>query len=564
MDTYFNVAIAQLNSKVGDFEGNLRKLKEAWEEVDKKAHLLILPELYLCGYPPEDLLLREDFLRECNGAFKRVLEISKEFETPIAVGGVLYEGYPRNALLLIHKGRVALKYFKRFLPNYSVFDEKRYFKEGDEPRNLKINGVCLTFSICEDIWHPDGLEREGILRGGEVIINVNASPFYEGKYLFKENFLKARAQDNLAYVVYVNMVGGQDELVFDGRSLILSPEGEVLARAKAFEEDLLITTLEVSRVRKNRLVDLRWRERARVEEFENLKVRAKGYFRGRVEDSPTGIEEIYGAILLGIRDYTFKNSFEGVILGISGGIDSSLCLCLCVDALGKDRVKALFMPSQFSSKESYEDARKLCKNLKVKLVEIPIREIFLSYEKELGKFFKGFDVADENLQARIRANLLFYFSNKENLLVIATSNKSETAVGYTTIYGDMAGGFAPIKDLYKTKVYELAHFRNERISEDIPRRVFEKPPSAELRENQKDQDVLPPYPLLDSILKLYVEEGLSLKEIVKRGYEEDLVKRVILMVKRAEYKRKQAPLGIKLTKRAFGKDWRIPVTNSFY
>ncbi|MFN3946719.1 MAG: NAD+ synthase, partial [Aquificaceae bacterium] len=397
----------------------------------------------------------------------------------------------------------------------------------------------------------------------EVLININASPYYFGKYEFRENFLKARAEDNIAYVVYVNLVGGQDELVFDGRSLVISPEGKLLARAKAFEEDLLILSLDIEEVKRKRLTDLRLREREpqSVEKVFIPSLPKREKMPPRLEESPKGEEEIYKAITLAIRDYVEKNRFKKVVVGLSGGIDSSLVACLAVDALGRERVVGVFMPSPFTSLESKEDAYDLAKNLQIEILEYPIKGI---YEKYLELFDpKDITVAEENLQARIRANILFYLSNKYGWLVLSTSNKSESAVGYTTIYGDMAGGFAPIKDLYKTYVYRLAYYRNT-IEPLIPERVLTKAPTAELRPNQKDQDTLPPYPLLDKILELYIEEGLGFQELLERGFEEETLKRVIKMLKLAEYKRKQAPLGPKITKRAFGKDWRMPITNLYY
>ncbi len=558
LDT-LNIALTQVNPTVGNIEQNLKKIKENWQGAYKQSHMVIFPELALCGYPPEDLLLRYDFIKRCMSALEELVKLSESLSSVLVFGMPYYEGDLYNALVVVAGGKVLGVYKKTFLPNYSVFDEKRYFKAGKEPLMVEIGGVKVGFSVCEDIWHPDGWERHYALSGCEVLVNINASPYYKGKYEFKENFLKARAQDNIAYVVYVNIVGGQDELVFDGRSLVIDPEGKVISRAKAFEEDLLLVSLDVEKVRRRRLFDLRLRERdvSNPKVVASLSHQNNNLHKVRVEDSPKGEEEVYKAILLAIRDYVEKNSFEKVVLGLSGGIDSSLVACLGVDALGQDRVVGVFMPSEFTSPESKEDVYELSKNLGISLLEYPIREVYGTYLTLFGS--KELSVAEENLQARIRANILFYLSNKYGWLVLSTSNKSESAMGYTTIYGDMAGGFAPIKDLYKTWVYRLARYRNS-LKPDIPERILIRPPTAELRPNQTDQDTLPPYELLDQVLELHIEEGMGLEEIVALGFDRELVKKVLRMVRKAEYKRKQAPLGPKLTKRAFGKDWRMPVS----
>ncbi len=564
-----NVTVAQLNFAVGDIEGNLKKILQVVKEFHKEAHVILFPELALSGYPPEDLLLQKHFLSEIHKALKELIYKTKNYDCLIGVGTPFYESDLYNALALIYKGKPLGVYKKHFLPNYSVFDEKRYFRSGEEPLLAELNGYKLTFSICEDIWYPDGVERLGALSGAQVILNVNASPYHIGKYEYKEAFLKARAEDNNAFVIYVNLVGGQDELVFDGRSLVIDPKGNIIARGKAFEEDVFTVSLELEKVNRSRLTDLRWREASQKVEkispsFSVSIQKETPYKEGKVEDKLTGEEEIYKALTLAVKDYTEKNGFKKVVLGLSGGIDSSLVACIATDALGKERVVGVYMPSEFSSKESYEDASELAKNLGIEFHVIPITETFKAYRRGFEKEFceLSFDVADENIQARIRANILFYLSNKFGYLVLSTSNKSESAVGYTTIYGDMSGGFAPIKDVYKTFVYRLAEYRNS-ISKVIPERVFKKPPSAELRPNQTDQDTLPPYEELDKILRLYIEEVLSPEEIVKQGFPKEDVYRTIYMIRKAEYKRKQAPVGPKITERAFGKDWRMPITNKF-
>ncbi len=557
-----NLALAQINPLLGSVEANISKIKLLSEQAQERAHMVIFPELALCGYPPEDLLLRYDFIERCMLSLEELVEFSKNLSSVLVFGMPYYDGDLYNALVVVAEGKILGVYKKTFLPNYSVFDEKRYFRSGREPLVVEIGGVKVGFSVCEDIWHPDGWERFYALSGCEVLVNINASPYYKGKYEFKENFLRARAQDNIAYVVYVNMVGGQDELVFDGRSMVIDPEGKVIARAKAFEEDLLFVSLEVERVKRKRLLDLRLREKGVDNPSVNAFIPAqeKALCEVRVEVSPKDEEEVYKALLLAIRDYVEKNSFERVVLGLSGGIDSSLVACLAVDALGKDRVVGVFMPSEFTSSESREDVYELSKNLGISLLEYPIKEVYRTYLTLLDS--KELSIAEENLQARIRANILFYLSNKYGWLVLSTSNKSESAVGYSTIYGDMAGGFAPIKDLYKTWVYKLARYRNS-IKPDIPERVLLKPPTAELRPNQTDQDTLPPYELLDQVLELHIEEGMGLEDIVALGFDRELVKKVLRMVRRSEYKRRQAPIGPKLTKRAFGKDWRMPISGSY-
>ena len=557
-----NLALAQINPLLGSVKANISKIKLLSEQAQERAHMVIFPELALCGYPPEDLLLRYDFIERCMLSLEELVEFSKNLSSVLVFGMPYYDGDLYNALVVVAEGKILGVYKKTFLPNYSVFDEKRYFRSGREPLVVEIGGVKVGFSVCEDIWHPDGWERFYALSGCEVLVNINASPYYKGKYEFKENFLRARAQDNIAYVVYVNMVGGQDELVFDGRSMVIDPEGKVIARAKAFEEDLLFVSLEVERVKRKRLLDLRLREKGVDNPSVNAFIPAqeKALCEVRVEVSPKDEEEVYKALLLAIRDYVEKNSFERVVLGLSGGIDSSLVACLAVDALGKDRVVGVFMPSEFTSSESREDVYELSINLGISLLEYPIKEVYRTYLTLLDS--KELSIAEENLQARIRANILFYLSNKYGWLVLSTSNKSESAVGYSTIYGDMAGGFAPIKDLYKTWVYKLARYRNS-IKPDIPERVLLKPPTAELRPNQTDQDTLPPYERLDQVLELHIEEGMGLEDIVALGFDRELVKKVLRMVRRSEYKRRQAPIGPKLTKRAFGKDWRMPISGSY-
>lgn len=563
-----NVTLAQINPVVGDIEGNLRKILEAFRKSEAGSHLVVFPELALSGYPPEDLLLRVDFLRDCRRALEDLRSKTRESGAVLAVGAPFYEEDLFNSLILLYRGEIVGVYHKSRLPNYSVFDEKRYFREGRHPLLIEVNGYRIGFSICEDIWYPDGPERLTALSGAQLIVNVNASPYHIGKHSFREGFVRARAEDNICFVAYVNLVGGQDELVFDGRSMVVDPLGNVIARAKAFEEDLLTVTLDLNLSARRRLLDLRWRTASReidpVPPVRKIELPPRSPVKPRVEENPKGEEELYRALIAGTRDYVAKNGFEKAVIGLSGGMDSSLTACIAVDALGAEKVTGLFMPSRFSARESFEDAKELAMNLGIEFHTVPIDQVFTSYLQELTPAFGelGFDTADENIQARIRANILFYVSNKFGYLVLSTSNKSESATGYTTIYGDMSGGFAPLKDIYKTTVYRLATYRNA-LQKVIPDRVFRKPPSAELRPDQTDQDTLPPYEILDPILKLYVEENLSPEEIVGRGFDRGTVMKVVRMVRNAEYKRKQAPIGIKVTPRAFGKDWRMPVVNRY-
>ena len=566
------LALVELNPVVGDFEGNLTKIVEAVKEADRKgADLIIFPELVLTGYTPEDLLLREDFLKQTDETLRRLINRLEETEAVVVLGypKLSEEGFLYNTLGVVYKGELLGEYYKHYLPNYGVFDEYRYFKPGEHLLLLNYGKVKVGFLICEDIWHPS-LAREYALLGVDLLVAINASPYEVGKFNRKLKFVSARSTDGLYYTAYVNLVGGQDSLVFDGRSFVVSPQGEILYVSKPFCEEISIVEIDTETVKRCRLRDQRVKE-ASICEVVGRKVVTVEVDRepkGTVKESsfnyhpPRFEEELYLALVTGIRDYFHKQGFKRAILGISGGIDSALVATLAVKALGKDNVLGLYMPTKFNSNESYEDAKRLAENLGITFKVVEIEPFFERFEELFSQMFKNwsFDVADENIQARIRANVLFYFSNKEGYIVLATSNKSEAAVGYTTIYGDMAGGFAPIKDVYKTWVYRLAKWINEKEGKElIPERIIEKPPSAELRPNQKDQDTLPPYEVLDAILMMYIEDGLSVEEITARGFERSIVERVVKMVHRAEYKRKQSPLGVKVTRVSFDKDWRMPI-----
>ena len=571
------IALAQVNPKVGDFDRNLSLVME----YSKKAHLgkadlVIFPELVLSGYPSDDWLLREEFLKEVEETLNRLVEFSKGIDPLVVVGypRLTEEGFIYNTLGVIHKGKLVGEYYKHYLPNYGVFDEYRYYRRGEHLLTLEVGKgdkkTKVGFLICEDIWHPT-LAREYALLGVHLLVAINASPYEVGKFEKKLKFVTARSTDGLYYTAYVNLVGGQDSLVFDGRSFVVSPQGQLVKVAKAFEEDLLLVDIEPQNAVRTRLRDQRVKEATICEvvsrEVISLPVEKEINSSSEGKEILTYTpmefeEEVFKALEVGIKDYFSKQGFKKAILGLSGGIDSALTAVLAAEALGAENVLALYMPTVFNSTTSYEDAKRLAENLGINFRVVEVEPFFERFEETFKNLFPDwrFDVADENIQARIRANILFYFSNKGGYIVLSTSNKSESAVGYTTIYGDMAGGFAPLKDVYKTWVYRLARWYNRHMGKEvIPQSILEKPPSAELRPNQTDQDTLPPYEVLDRILQLYIEENLPPSEIVKRGFEPQLVERVVKMLHRAEYKRKQAPIGVKITKVSFDRDWRMPI-----
>ncbi|RMD47788.1 MAG: NAD+ synthase [Aquificota bacterium] len=566
------VALSQINLTVGDIEGNTQKIiNEIKKAKEKHVDIIAFPELAITGYPPEDLLFKEEFIDSNLNAIEK---IKKHTENIVAiVGFVDKEKDIYNAAAILCNRKFVNKYRKNYLPNYGVFDEMRYFQRGNEIILLNIQGYKFGVSICEDIWYPENPINIQAIEGAELVININASPYHIGKVKVREEMVKTRARDNNIAIAYVNLVGGQDELVFDGNSFAVDAEGNFIAKGKAFEEELIIFDLELDSIFRRQLKDNRLRNlRANYKREEKVneilldyKIKEKAVnISPQIELDITEVEEIYKALTTGLRDYIHKNNFEKVVIGLSGGIDSSLTACIAVDALGKENVKGVLMPSQYSSEESITDAKALAENLGIETFILPIKDLFNSYFEELKPIFEGTKPghAEENLQARIRGNLLMALSNKFGWIVLATGNKSEMSVGYATLYGDMVGGFAVLKDVYKTKVYELAQYRNS-ISPVIPESVLTKPPSAELKPNQKDEDELLPYPILDEIIYLYVEEDLSPAEIIKMGFDSESVKKVIRMIDRNEYKRRQAPIGIKITERAFGKDRRMPITNRF-
>jgi NAD+ synthase (glutamine-hydrolysing) len=571
------VALAQINPTVGDFDGNISKVIGLIEEAGNAgAQIIAFPELAVPGYPPEDLLLKPQFIEDNLDALQK---IRKKVKDIIAIiGFVDRKDDIYNAAAIIYNKKIIDTYHKIHLPNYGVFDEVRYFQAGTRFPIYRADDTCFGVNICEDIWYPEGPTRLQALAGAEVIININASPYRIGKGKLRENMLSVRASDSIAIVVYLNTVGGQDELVFDGDSLILDQNGDLIARGKQFKEDLIVTDLNLDAVRIKRLHAPRRRqeviklERGAVEEI-SISVE-KSFHEERAVPCLSSIEykalepfeEVYEALVLGTSDYVKKNGFKGVVIGQSGGIDSSLVSSVAVDAIGKENVTGLFMPSPYTSKESREDAYSLAANLGIKIIEVPIDGVFQSYLDSLKKEFQNLpeDATEENIQARIRGNILMAFSNKFGWLVLTTGNKSEMSVGYATLYGDMAGGFAVIKDVPKTMVYELCKWKNTKDgSAVIPERVLLKEPSAELKLNQKDTDTLPPYSLLDPILRSYIEDDKSFEEILSLGCEVESAKKAIRMVDTSEYKRRQAPPGIKITQKAFGRDRRFPITNKY-
>ncbi|MDQ6779076.1 MAG: NAD+ synthase [Actinomycetota bacterium] len=561
-----------MNPTVGDIAGNEQKIVAGIDgALDAGAQLVLFPELAITGYPPEDLLLKEHFLLDARAALERVAERVH--------GVVALVGFPEraddvyNACAVLADGSVHGIYRKMLLPNYGVFDEHRYFQTGTQGSLLQVGEVTVGLTICEDIWEPGPPASDEALAGATVLVNISASPYHAGKGLERERMLVQRARDNLSAVVFCALVGGQDELVFDGHSLVIDHEGAVIARGSQFREELLLATIDPEGPRGVRLRDPRHRpavRRARpdVATIGPLELPA-GPEHASVGGSVAGVlepcEEIYTALVLGLRDYVDKNGFGRVVLGLSGGIDSALVACIAVDALGADRVCTVIMPSPYSSSGTQEDARRLATNLGVEKLEFPIDPAMRAYEETLAETFHGRPegITQENLQARIRGNLLMALSNEFGWLVLTTGNKSEMSVGYTTLYGDAAGGFAVIKDVSKTRVYKLARHGNLSSPPPIPISIIDRAPSAELRADQRDEDSLPPYSVLDPILDGYIENDLGREQLILRGFDPADVDRVIALVDHAEYKRRQAPPGIKISVKAFGRDRRVPITNRY-
>ena len=573
----FRLALAQINPTVGDLEGNTTKIIGLIEEAESLgADLVAFPEMAIPGYPPEDLLFKPSFLEANMEAMRRVVAASTDMAVVVGFAEAGSDIY--NAAAIGYRGELVGVYRKNYLPTYGVFDEDRYFKRGNVCPVYTINGVGVGINICEDIWYPVGpivVQREA---GAEVIVNINASPYHAEKGSFREKMVAGRASDNGLYVAYLNTVGGQDELVFDGASMVFDQNGELVCRSKQFQEDLIVADLDVEAVFRSRLRDPRPRkenpailretgtpETVAISEY---KVREKPPAPAKHGVQPLDpVGEVYGALVVGTGDYVRKSGFQKVIIGLSGGIDSSLTACVAVDALGSGNVVGVAMPSRYSSEGSVADTKVLAERLGIDLWEVPIEPAHEAFEEMLGPHFQGTapNMAEENVQARIRGNILMSLSNKFGWLVLTTGNKSEMAMGYATLYGDMAGGFAVIKDVPKTLVYQLARWRNAHGSplDVIPQAVLDKPPSAELKPDQRDQDTLPPYEVLDAVVKAYVEEDRSFREIVDMGFDPEVVKQVITSVDRNEYKRRQAPPGVKITPKAFGKDRRLPIVNRY-
>jgi len=567
------VCLAQINPKVGDIEGNAEKIIAFLEKArGLKADVAAFPELCLSGYPPEDLLFKAHFIKENLKTLYKIASFSKGIFAiigfPYAEKGRLY-----NAAALVYNGKLFDVYKKIFLPNYGVFDERRYFAPGSTCNVVTFGkDIKIGVNICEDIWHAHGPQRtQALLAGAGVIINISASPYQAHRLEERQQMLSARAKENNAYVAYCNLVGGQDELVFDGASLVLDNNGKILARGRQFEEDLVTADLDLSVLKKPGTKSKKTffglpAASLKTNILPGLESKKQAACANKVEKALDPLEEIYAALALGLRDYVLKNNFKKVVLGLSGGVDSALVAVLAVDALGRDNVIALTMPSMYSSAATKLDAKKIAANLKIRLINVPIRAIYSVYLSAMRGYVSGRTpgIAEQNIQARIRGNLLMAFSNKFGWLVINTGNKSEVSTGYCTLYGDMAGGFSVLKDVPKGLVYKLAAHRNSCAGAGIiPASVIRRAPTAELKKNQKDQDTLPPYPALDRIIDLYVEKNLSLEKIVKRGFSRGVAAWTISMIDKNEYKRRQAPPGIKITPRAFGKDRRMPITNAF-
>ena len=565
------IALCQVNLPVGDIDGNVERIRvHVSQAQDAGADLIVFPELTITGYPPEDLLLRPRFSER---AHRAVHELASDVhDSVVVVGFPLLDGDLFNAAAILADGRVEAVYRKCFLPNYGVFDEQRYFANGSRALTVDLDGIRVGITICEDLWYPGGPAQWAAIEGGaELIVNLSASPYHRTKGLEREQLFETRCVDYAAFLGFCNAIGGQDDLVFDGHSLIMAPGGELVARGHQFEEDLVMADLDVTAAAQRRLHDQRWRQRLGTASDRVDLVTLPRHSRAK----PTPLSpkltpllepeaEVYQALALGTGDYFRKNGFSHAALGLSGGIDSALALVIAVEALGPDAVTAVAMPSPYTAVMNREDAKELADHLHVTLLEMPIRDLMTTYDATLADTFVGTtaNVAEENLQARIRGNLVMALSNKFGWLVLTTGNKSEMSVGYATLYGDMAGGFAILKDVLKTWVYRIARWRNRQDSV-IPKRILDKAPSAELREDQLDTDSLPPYEALDAILESYVEHDRTPAEIEALGFESALVARIINMVDRAEYKRRQAPPGVRVTTRAFGKDRRLPITNHY-
>ena len=566
------IALAQVNPTVGDLSGNARLVIDGIERArEAAADIVCFPELVITGYPPEDLLLKPSFVRDNLAQLEIVAQATKGISA--VVGFVDEEGDIYNAAAFLHDGEVTAVYHKVFLPNYGVFDEKRYFVPGHRCPIVELDGLRIGLSVCEDCWFPSGPMAWQAHHGAKLLININGSPYHYGKRAPREAMVGGRAADYGAFVAWVNTVGGQDELVFDGNSVVFGPRGQMLAHAASFQEELLVCDVDAGPVPFHRPIEKIRHEAegaARLElEVSELVITGRpgaerAPVKPRIETPLDGPAEVYAAVVLGTRDYIRKQSFKKVLIGLSGGVDSALTAVVAADALGPENVIGVRMPSRFTSQGSLDDAGAIAESLGIQLMDFPIEPPHRGFEQVLSGAFAGTKpgIAEENIQPRIRMTILHALSNKFGYIVLTTGNKSEIATGYGTLYGDIAGGFAVLKDLTKTKVYELAGYRNS-LSRVIPERVISKPPSAELKPEQKDSDSLPPYEELDPILLGYIEQDLGPEELVAAGHDPKTVMRVIELVDRSEYKRRQAPPGVKITPRAFGRDRRMPITNRY-
>lgn len=556
MKKYIRLALAQINCTVGDFDSNREKICRYIKKAEESgADIVSFPELAITGYPPEDLLLKPHFVRR---NIDTLSSVAKSAGNIVAIVGFV-DSRGRdiyNAAAILYKGRIVAVFHKMLLPNYGVFDEVRYFKSGDEAPVFKIDDVLFGINICEDIWHKNGPVKKQVELGARLIITINASPYHIGKIKEREGLIRAKAKNNGVFISYTNLVGGQDELVFDGRSMIVNDRGRLIARAKAFEDDLLISDIAINTSPKKA-------DKKIIAIKKELPAKER-HLLNRIAPLLKNCEEIYRALLSGLKDYTAKNGFKKAVIGLSGGVDSGLVAVLAADALGKENVTGVFMPSRYSSQESADDARNIASNLGIRYESISIEQVFKMYLLTMEPIFAGTEknITEENLQARIRGNILMALSNKFGWLVLTTGNKSEMSTGYATLYGDMAGGFAVIKDVPKTLVYKLAKYRNS-VSGVIPESMILKEPTAELKPGQKDSDTLPPYDKLDPILKAYVEDDRDVKRIIASGHDKNNVLKVSEMVDKSEYKRRQSPPGIRITPRSFGKDRRMPITNRY-
>jgi NAD+ synthase (glutamine-hydrolysing) len=565
------LALAQINTTVGDLDGNRARILEAiGDATGAGADLVLVPELAVTGYPPEDLLLRPGFLRAAAESLEEIAAATGDVVTLVGFPHLDRDLY--NACAVCAGGEVKAIYRKRFLPNYGVFDEDRYFAPARDCLLLELGGTLVGPTICEDMWQPGPPATDLALAGAQLLTNISASPFHVGREQERREMFATRARDNACFVAFCNAVGGQDELIFDGYSLVLDEEGHVLARAPGFEEALIVVDIDPADAVGRRLRDVRRRalarERGALPEATVVGLGSVRQQEAMVEPllAPplSELEQMRLALELGLRDYVEKNGFREVVIGVSGGIDSALTAALAVEAIGADRVHCVSMPSRYSSEETRRDARLLAGSLRTDFRELPIHGVVTAFDRVLSESFAGRepDLAEENVQARIRGVLLMALSNKFGWLVVATGNKSELSVGYATLYGDMAGGFALLKDVFKTDVFRLARYLNERAGKElIPATIIERAPSAELRADQLDEDSLPPYAELDRVLEAYVEEDRSREELSQDGFDGDVVERALALIDRAEYKRRQAPPGVRLTPKAFGRDRRTPITN---